>query len=186
MTGEQWRVRRESDLGPDDHDRLAAMLRAAFPDHVHAFPERRSWSGARPELRVVAEDADGPVAHAGALRRFVQVGDVEQLVAVVGLVAVRPDRQGRGIGRQLGGRLRAALGDLAVPFGLLGCAADRTDFYRAAGWRSLPPTPTTYSPIDVEDPSRIVSSDEGWMLLPVSEAIASWPSGPVRWNGSMI
>lgn len=104
-----WASWREGELDPAAHGRIASMLRAAFPAYANAFPGRRSWSGARPELRVVAHDPVGVAAHAGVLRRFIQVVDgdraVEQLVAHVGLVAVRPDLQGSGIGRQLGSRV---------------------------------------------------------------------------------
>ncbi len=182
----EWRVRREGDLDAGDHERLAALLRAAFPQYAHAYPERRSWAGARPELRVIGYDGPEPVAHAGALRRFVQVGDVDLLVAVVGIVAVHPDRQGRGVGRALGERLAAALRALPVPFGLLGCGPDRVGFYRAIGWHLLPPTPVSYSPLDVDDASRVVTDDEWWMVLPVARALADWPAGAVQWHGAMI
>lgn len=181
-----WCVRREGELDADDHGRLAALLRAAFPHYAHAYPDRRSWAGARPELRVIAHDGPVPVAHAGVLRRFVQVGEGERFVAVVGMVAVHPDRQGGGVGRALGERLAAALRALPVPHGLLGCGPDRVGFYRAIGWHLLPPTPVSYSPLDVDDASRVVTDHDGWMLLPVAAGVEDWPPGPVRWHGGMI
>lgn len=166
------------------------MLRAAFPAYVNSFPGRRSWSGARPELRVVAHDRAGVAAHAGVLRRFIQVVDgdraVEQLVALVGLVAVRPDLQGSGIGKQLGSRVADSLHDLAVPFGLLGCRDEVTGYYRSVGWHPLPPTRSVYCPLDIHDPSRVVETSEGWMVLPVAEPLAQWPAGDLLWNGAPV
>jgi hypothetical protein len=43
--------------------RIASMLCAAFPAYINAFPDRRSWSRARPELRVVAHGRAGVAAH---------------------------------------------------------------------------------------------------------------------------
>jgi nodulation protein A len=181
-----WRVRWEGDLHADDHERLAGLLRAAFPGYAHAYPGRRTWAGARPELRVVGYDGAVPVAHAGALRRFVRIGDAELLVAVVGMVAVHPDRQGGGVGRVLGEHLAAALRALPVPFGMLGCGPDRVGFYRAIGWHLLPPTPVSYSPLDVDDASRVETHHDGWMVLPVTGTVEEWPGGAAQWHGAMI
>jgi nodulation protein A len=185
-----WTSRREGELGPDEHSRIASMLRAAFPDAASAFSGRRSWSGARPELRVLAHDRAGVAAHAGVLRRFIQVVDggraVEQVVAVVGLVAVRPDLQGSGIGKQLGSHLADSLHELAVPFGLLGCSEKVAGYYRAVGWHHLPPTRSVYCPLDIHDPSRVVEDSEGWMVLPVTEPLARWPTGDLLWNGALV
>jgi nodulation protein A len=185
-----WTVWREGELDPDEHGRIASMLRAAFPAYVRSFPGRRSWSGARPELRVVAHDRAGVAAHAGVLRRFIQVTDgdraSEQLVAVVGLVAVRPDLQGSGVGKQLGFRVTDSLRDLAVPFGLLGCRDEVAGYYRSVGWHALPPTRSVYCPLDIHDPSRVVEDSEGWMVLPVAEALTRWPAGDLLWNGAPV
>jgi nodulation protein A len=187
---ESWEIRREGELGPEDHGRLAAMLRASFPTYVAAFPDRRSWSGARPEARVVAYDDSGVAAHAGILRRFIQVvgpqAATEQVVGVVGLVAVRPDLQGTGVGRQLGVHITGALRELAVPFGLLGCRAEVIGFYKSVGWHELPPTRSVYCPLDVDDSSRTIEDGENWMVLPVLEDLGHWPAGDLLWNGSLV
>jgi hypothetical protein len=41
-----WAVRREGELRPDDHGRIAATLRVAFPAYVGFFAGRLSWAGA--------------------------------------------------------------------------------------------------------------------------------------------
>jgi nodulation protein A len=183
-------VRRESELDPDAHGRIASVLRAAFPDYVESYRGRRSWAGARPELRVLAHDDAGVAAHAGVLRRFIQVVDgdqaLEQLVAAVGMVAVRPGLHGLGIGKQLGSHLAEALHSLAVPFGLLGCRDEVAGYYRSVGWHSLPPTRSLYCPVDIHDPSRVVASREGWMVLPVTAPLDHWPAGDLFWNGALV
>ena len=182
-----WRTVREDELGPQDHTELAALLRASFPTYAHAYPGSRSWAGARPELRVVAHDDRGPAAHLGAARRFLRLdAGGELLVATVGMVAVRPDLQGGGTGRQLMHHLRRALGDLAVPFGMLQCGEQVYGYYRSVGWHLLPPTPVSYGPLDVDDPHRSVTDTEGWMVLPVAAALEDWPAGGMHWDGEMI
>lgn len=183
-------VRREGELGPADHEQIAATLRAAFPTYRGGFAGRHSWAGARPELRIILRDEHGIAAHAGVLRRFIQIvtaeRTVEQLVAVVGLVAVRPDRQGTGLGGQLGAGITTTLRELAVPFGLLGCHREVQGYYRSVGWQPLPPTRSVYCPLDIEDPYRVVESNEGWMVLPVTEPFARWPRGELHWNGAQV
>ncbi|MFI6244361.1 hypothetical protein ACIBEF_31385 [Micromonospora sp. NPDC050795] len=185
-----WTFAREGTLDPAGHAEIAATLRAAFPTYPGAFEGRRSWAGARPELRVTIRDDAGVAAHAGVLRRFIQVvgpdRTVEQLVAVVGLVAVRPDRQGSGIGRQIGAGIAAALDELAVPFGLLGCNEPVRGYYRSIGWQPLPPTRSFYCPLDVEDPARVTDSSDGWFVLPVTEPFDRWPGGDLHWNGAQV
>lgn len=184
-----WRVAREGELAATDHAALAALLRAAFPLYAHAYPGRRSWSGARPEARAIGYDRAGPAAHAGILRRFIQIGagpQVEQLVGVVGMVAVRPDLHGTGLGRELGARTAALLAELAVPYGLLGCAPGLVGYYLAIGWHQLPPVRSIYCPLDVDGPYEVVSEVEDTMLLPVRGALGDWPAGDLHWNGAPV
>src|SRR5690349_15501601 len=93
-----WARTWEDDLGDDDHAALGALLARCFPRSFTPFGPGRSWSSARPELRVVASVGGRPRAHLAVLRRFLQVGEVAVLVGDVGLVAVDPDAQGSGLG----------------------------------------------------------------------------------------
>jgi nodulation protein A len=97
----EWKTVREGHVPVETHMALAGLLRAAYPHVPEHFGGRRSWSYVRPELRVIGWDGGSPVATAGALRRFIEVGGRDQLVAIVGLVAVHPDRQGTGTGLAL-------------------------------------------------------------------------------------
>ena len=56
-----------------EHDELGALLARCFVRSRTPFGPGRSWSSARPELRVVARAGDRPVAHLAVLRRFLQV-----------------------------------------------------------------------------------------------------------------
>ena len=112
----------EAELSADDHVGISAFLVAAFPEHDDAFGTA-SWYGARPDHRLWLGDSDGaPVAHLNFERRVIGVGDREVLVAGVGEVATHPERQGKGLGRQLtAGLLRILKAETPVDFGYVGC-----------------------------------------------------------------
>ncbi|GIG65303.1 GNAT family N-acetyltransferase [Phytomonospora endophytica] len=178
-----WTVAREGDLGTADHTELAAMLATAYPQYPGKFTGTRSWLGARPEARVVGRDGE-VAAHAGVVRRFVRAGDTDQLVAIVGLVGVRPDLAGAGHGREVMARTAALLDDLAVPFGLLLCDAHLTGFYTACGWHARPCASTTLA-FDPWNPAA-ERVDVPAMVLPVRAALADWPRGDLRWNTQQV
>ncbi len=114
-------VRRER---PAEHAAVEALHRAAFPTAVEArlLARLREDVGFLPHLSLVAAEGGDVVGHVIATR-----GWVEPLGAAalgLGPVAVRPDRQGRGIGTVLvhallavaeaaGERLAVLLGDPA-------------------------------------------------------------------------
>lgn len=171
-----WAVRWEDDLGDDDHAALGALLGRCFSRTP--FGPGRSWSSARPELRVVGSAAGRPVAHLAVLRRFLQVEDAPVLVGDVGLVGVDPDRRGAGLGAALLARGRSTLAGLDLPFGYLTCGTRVTRFYAAGGW------------VPVPGPTRMVRADGQVqvyggvsMVLPVRRGIGEWPAGQVDRNG---
>lgn len=168
-----WDTTWETDLDGVAHGSLAALLARAYARPSARFADGRSWAGARPELRVVAR-ADGvPVAHAGIVRRFLRVlpdgGDV--LVGDVGLVAVDPDHQGRGLGAALLARVVDTLVDLDVPFGFVSCGPAVEGFYRAAGWTRLPGV--TVRLIDTHHRTR-VDTDPA-MVHAAGRPLSAWP-----------
>jgi nodulation protein A len=173
-----WATAWEDDLVEDDHAALGALLARCFPRSFTPFGPGRSWSSARPELRVVARDAGLPVAHVAVLRRFLQVGDGSVAVGDVGLVAVDPDRQGTGLGAELLARCRETLRALELPFGFLTCGEHVAGFYATGGW------------VPVPGPTRMVRADGRVqvyggvsMVLPVGRGIEEWPAGRVDRNG---
>ena len=100
---EGWRVR---PLG-GELDRYVALHRAAFGTDYLTVERRATWAqepGYDPELDLIVEDADGqPVAFCVC---WAPTGQPAEL----GTIGVRPDQQGRGLGRQVA---RAALARLA-------------------------------------------------------------------------
>lgn len=94
-----------------------------YPNHEATFRGDRSWSGARPEGRVIGYDGTRPIAHLGFLRRMVRIdgGVASFLVGDVGLVGVEPECQGSGHGRHLLTESATVFGDLELPFGFVMC-----------------------------------------------------------------
>lgn len=183
----RWETAREGRVTLETHAELAALLRAAYPQFPDFFAGRRSWSYVRPELRVIGWAGTSAVATAGALRRFVEVGGGEQLVAIVGLVAVHPTHQGTGLGRTLMSRVTDALAGLHVPFGLLDTAPRLVPFYERAGWHRLTPRRLRCSPDDTIEPREFLDRiAEAAMVLPVGAPLASWPAGEMDWHGASV
>jgi nodulation protein A len=183
----QWTACREGDVTMARHGELGVLLRGAYSHQPQLFGGLRTWSYLRPEARVIGTDASGAAAMAGVLRRFLQVGEAEQLVAVVGLVSVRPDLQGRGVGAELMRRVGQFLGELAVPFGLLMCAEQRVRFYQRAGWHQLTPRRMVYSLDDTREAEPFADEIVGTaMILPVTEGLDEWPPGELRWHCATV
>lgn len=170
-----WSLAWEDDVTPEAHAALAGLLSRCFPRTPFAD---RSWSSGRPELRLIGRDGARIVAHLGVLRRFLQVDGSAQLVGDVGLVAVDPAAQGRGVGALLLERGAVALHELDVPFGFLTCGDRVEGFYARSGW------------VRVTGPTRMVRSDGtvqvyggASMVLPVRASVTDWPVGRVDRNG---
>lgn len=181
----QWSACREGRITMGEHAELAVLLRAAYAHIPEFFGGVRTWSYVRPEARVTGWDGEGPAAHAGVLRRFLQIDGTDQLTAVVGLVAVRPGLQRQGVGLALLERVRAFLGELAVPFGILMCAEHHVAFYERGGWRRLSPRRSVYSPDDTTEPRPFVDEvTRTTLVLPVTGE--DWPDGEIHWNGATV
>jgi nodulation protein A len=173
-----WAWTWEDDLGDDDHAALGALLARCFRRSRTPFGPGRSWSSARPELRLVGSADGEPVAHLAVLRRFLEVGDLPVVVGDVGLVGVDPDVQGSGVGAALLARCRDRLHGLDLPFGYLTCGEQVAGFYASGGW------------IRIAGPTRMVRADGRVqvyggvsMVLPVRRGIDEWPAGRVDRNG---
>lgn len=115
----RWRLCWENELQLADHAELSDFFRKSYGRNgafnAKPFEGGRSWAGARPEFRAIGYDAHGVAAHIGILRRFIKVGEVDQLVAELGLYAVRPDLEGFGISFSLS-VVFPVLQQLGVPF----------------------------------------------------------------------
>jgi len=180
----EWETVREGNLPIERHAGLAELLRAAYPHFPGFFAGSRSWSYVRPELRVVGRSTRDD-AHAGVLRRFVEIEGRDHLVGIAGLVAVRPELQRSGTGLELMKTVAAALHSLGVAHGLLMCAPRHVPFYERAGWRRLSPRRVRYSPDDTADPRPVVDEvSTTTLVLPV--AAEEWPEGTIHWHGASV
>ncbi|MEV0390246.1 GNAT family N-acetyltransferase [Nonomuraea sp. NPDC050643] len=160
----EWTLDREADVSSDTHEALAGLLARAYPTYAGIFGGRRSWTWARPEARMVGTADARPVAHLALLRQFAQTSESGEslLVGEVGLVAVDPDFQGRGIGRKLLAQTATEMAGLAMSFGFLTCSPAVVPFYESAGWHQLP-----YAPV--------VAGDTYTMILPLHAPLSTWP-----------
>ena len=181
----QWKLCWENELQLADHAELSDFFRKSYGRtgafNAKPFEGGRSWAGARPELRIIGYDADGVAAHIGILRRFIKVGEVDLLVAELGLYGVRRDLEGLGISFSMS-TVYPVLQQLKVPF-VFGtvrhamrnhverfCRSGLATIMSGVGVRStradvhpdLPPT-------RVED--VIV------MVVPIGRSMSEWPSG---------
>ncbi|PZV33464.1 NodA family N-acyltransferase, partial [Mesorhizobium kowhaii] len=145
------------------------------------FEGGRSWAGARPEFRAIGYDAHGIAAHIGVLRRFIKVGEVDLLVAELGLYSVRPDLEGFGISFSLG-VVYPVLQQLGVPF-VFGtvrhamrnhverfCRTGLATIVSDARVRST--RPEVYPDLP---PTRL--EDVLVFVVPIGRSMSEWPSG---------
>jgi nodulation protein A len=172
----EWRSVWEDDV--QDHAELATLLAKAFPRSRTPFGGERSWSSARPELRIVGLRDGQAVAHVGVLRRFLQVDGHAQLVGDVGLVAVAPEQQGTGLGATLLAQTREVLCGVGMPFGFLTCGEQVAGFYDRGGWSRVP-GPTRMIRAD----GRVQVYGAVSMVLALGTPIDAWPSGRIDRNG---
>ncbi|WP_241990750.1 GNAT family N-acetyltransferase [Cryobacterium gelidum] len=174
MAGLVWTLRWEADLSRDEHDALATLLSCIYPEHHATFAEGRSWSGARPEGRVIGYSEDRPVAHLGFIRRTLRINeDSSLLVGDVGLVGVEPSLHGSGIGLRLLEEASTSFHNLALPFGFLTCRPSVVPFYERGGWKELPGQATRMIDNDLQPETYTGPA----LALPVLASMSEWPSG---------
>ncbi|MCA6107985.1 NodA family N-acyltransferase [Bradyrhizobium sp. CNPSo 4026] len=182
----RWRVAWENELSLAEHVELSDFFRKTYGPtgefNAKPFENDRSWAGARPELRVIGYDARGVAAHIGALRRFIKVGEVDLLVAELGLYGVRPDLEGLGITHSMR-VMYPVLQKLGVPFGfgtvrhalkehitrLLARPGLATVISGVRVRSTLADVHLNFSPTRIEDVLVLV--------LPIGQSISDWPTG---------
>ncbi|MBP2238895.1 nodulation protein A [Sinorhizobium kostiense] len=181
----QWTLRWESELQLDEHVELASFFRNTYGPtgafNAKPFEGSRSWAGARPELRAIGHDSNGVAAHMGLLRRFIKVGEVDLLVAELGLYGVRPDLEGLGISHSVR-VMYPVLQQLRVPFGF-GAVRHAMQKHVGRFGRHLPATVLSgirvrsTRPVALLDlpPTRV--EDALVVVLPIESAMSDWPTG---------
>ncbi|MFB9982597.1 NodA family N-acyltransferase [Mesorhizobium newzealandense] len=183
----RWRLCWENELQLADHIELADFFRKTYGPtgafNAKPFAGNRSWAGARPELRAIGYDSGGVAAHMGLLRRFIKVGEVDQLVGELGLYGVRPDLEGLGI--SLSFRVvYPVLQELGVPFafGTVRHALRNhiVRFFRddlatiVSGVRVRSTQAEVYPDLP---PTRL--EDVLVVVLPVTRPMSDWPTGAI-------
>ncbi|MDK1376367.1 MULTISPECIES: NodA family N-acyltransferase [unclassified Sinorhizobium] len=183
----RWSLRWENELQLSDHIELTDFFRETYGPtgafNAKPFKGSRSWAGARPELRAIAYDSRGIAAHMGFLRRFIKVGEVDQLVAELGLYGVRPDLEGLGIAHSIHVML-PVLQELGVPFAFgtvrhaLRKHVERFGRYGLVTILSGIQVRSTL-PVALLDkpPTRI--EDALVIVLPVGRPMSDWPAGTI-------
>jgi len=162
----------ENDLGDTDRTLIRDLLTAAFPGHAALWLARDFWGGPL-EYRLLLRDVAGRLAgHLGFARRLIRINDQPVLIAGIGAVAILPDWQGQGAGRQLLAALKACLATNAmVDFGFLQCRDDVIGFYEKSGFHRI------RQPVRSFDPDRLVwqTDDTATLILPVALPLQAWP-----------
>lgn len=173
----RWALAWENDISTERHASFARMLAGAYPDYAELFRGERSWSGARPEARIIGDSGDRPIAHLGLLRRFLRVpgNGASLLVGDVGLVAVDPDFQGQGVGSTLLDQSRRMMTELGLPFGFLTCRPGVVPFYESGGWRMMNGQVTRM----IDNGHQAESYRGPAMVLPVHGQLSDWPEACV-------
>ena len=166
------------------HQELSTLLLRIYPDDERYFSNGRSWSGARPEVRLIGRLDGRAVAHLGMTRRFLRASDAGRsvLIADTGLVGVDPDLRGTGRGAEL---LRVAaeqMRELDVEFGFLTTGEDTSRYYASSGWRRAS-NPVVHA-IDLDDRTEAYAGPA--MYLPVTASEADWPTGELERNAREI
>ncbi|MGX9120456.1 NodA family N-acyltransferase [Mesorhizobium sp. BHbsci] len=181
----RWKMCWESELELSDHKELTEFFRTVYAPtgsfNAKPFERHRSWAGARPELRAIAYDSRGIAAHMGALRRFIKVGDTDQLVAELGLYGVRQDLERLGLSYSISA-MYPTLQQLGVPFAFGTVRhAMRSHMERwsrgglatiKSGVRVRSTLPDVFADLS---PTRL--DDALVVIVPVTRQIDEWPSG---------
>jgi aminoglycoside 2'-N-acetyltransferase I len=123
------RIVSTADLSPSDRLRIRELMDSAFGGEF----DDHDWEHSLGGLHVVVTDGEKPVAHASVVqRRFLHDGRAWR-GGYVEAVAVRPDRQRRGLGSAV---MDAAEGliDRAYDFGALSTSDAARRLYLGRGW----------------------------------------------------
>ncbi|MFC1416330.1 GNAT family N-acetyltransferase [Streptacidiphilus cavernicola] len=135
----------------------AATLRALRPLLDAAFDGRFSdddWAHALGGVHVLLREDGELVGHGSVVERQLSTQGITLLTGYVEAVAVRPDRQGSGLGALLMDAVERELesGDYAL--GALSSSRRAIGFYRARGWQQW------LGPTSVRTPAGIVRTPE--------------------------
>ncbi|ARP67352.1 MULTISPECIES: NodA family N-acyltransferase [Mesorhizobium] len=181
----QWRLCWENSLQVADHVELSDFFRKIYGRNgvfgAKPFEGGRSWAGARPELRLIASDPEGVAAHIGILRRFIKVGDVDVLVAELGLYGVRQDLEKLGISFSMRA-VYPVLQQMGVPFAfgtVRHAMRNHVERYCREGIATIVPgVRVRSSRANVHHDLPSTRLDDVLVLVsPIGRSMDEWPSG---------
>jgi nodulation protein A len=145
-----------------------------FPQFADFFATA-SFRGSVPAYRLFGRNAEGElVAHLGCGPREARAAGQPVRILGIGAVAVHPNVQGRGWGKQMFAMLRrhaveAGLAD----FGFLECREAVAPFYQRAGFHRLQQPCTS-----VHHETNELDTHHGpVMVMPYCKPIDAWPLG---------
>jgi GNAT superfamily N-acetyltransferase len=155
---------------------VQALIGQAFPD-TDANGNDDGHHG-MPDSIMILRDGQQVVAHLALYRREVDIGDDAVEIGMVGSVAVRRDRQGRGLSRLLLANAHARLRERGIPFSILFACTPRV--YLSIGYRLMANT------------TRFLDRDGTWKTLIYRGSMyaqlsaRTWPDLPIDLRGPVV
>jgi aminoglycoside 2'-N-acetyltransferase I len=148
----------------------AATLAAAEQMVVGAFPgnfDAHDWEHALGGIHAIVEEDGAVIAHGAVVQRRLLHGGRALRTGYVEAVAVRPDRQRRGLGAAVMNALAPVIrGGYAI--GALAASERAGRLYRSLGWLQWRGATWVLSP---EGLRRTADEDDGVYVLPLDAAI---------------
>ena len=178
MTRVDVRATHTADLGPGGLAALRALLAAAFAEDLVEGDEEHALGG----LHVLATDGADLVGHAAVvMRRLLHEGRALR-TGYVEAVAVRPDRQGQGVGAAVMAEVeRVVRGGYRL--GALSSTTDALGFYAARGWQRWGGSASVLTPAGLqptpEDEGAIFVLPVDVELVPGGNLACDWRDGDV-------
>lgn len=134
------------ELSQDDLDAAEVLVRSAFGDSFRTH----DWVHGVTGVHVVVTEGDVLLAHAAVVSRTLRHDDVVLDTGYVEGVAVRADRQGRGLGRFVMDQTESII-RTRHDIGALNAVESAAPFYASRGWRAWDGRTQAVTPSGVVD-----------------------------------
>ena len=154
---------RTADLGPELTQQVRGLLEAAFAGTEEGDFTEDDWGHSVGGLHFLLEDAGELVGHAAVVERTLEADGRPLRTGYVEAVAIRPDRQRRGLGTAMMLEVGAYIGD---GFELGGLGTGSVTFYERLGWLAWP------GPTGVRTPGGVqrTAEEDGYILVLLTPA----------------
>jgi aminoglycoside 2'-N-acetyltransferase I len=163
-------------------DATAAAIHGLLVETFADGFDADDWDHALGGIHAVAAEDGAIVAHASVVQRRLIHRGRSLRAGYVEAVAVRPDRQRRGLGAAVMRALEPVVRG-AYELGALAAGPDAGRLYVSLGWQPWQGATWTFTPRGIE---RTVDEDDGVYVLPVSAAldlagdlVCDWRDGDV-------